>query len=572
MKKPVVAFFDSQLKGSPRGALRLFRAIAAELCTRDDIDIVVLGDPVSDDNDPLGCTFSVHDPSVWALQSGFIQHRHAPLDYLIQPMEQAAALAGGTQDSVMPRDRAPPAERSFWLTSVDHLRAAYRSAMPYHVRRALNPMARSILVTGAAGEKLARRAAGAVARRLHARPAEQVDVPVPAETETDATRGWVGVRPENAWMFTPGPVGEARFTNRDIVGSVITLDQVDVVLDFWWFHISSPSPMRGRFRPPNLRVVGWFLDAIPLRIPPWSQPQLTPSFFRRAVQEHLEMVDEVVTISNRAAQDIGLFFPHLHKPIHVVPCGIYPEDFARPAVAPVLDPALGIDPDLPLFVFIGALEPYKNLTNCLKALSLVAVREDRPVQAVIIGAITSHDLEPVMGPALEPVLQRMRVVITGMVSEAKKRAILSHATALVYASLWEGFGIPPLEAMAAGVPVVVGDTPTLRENCADLAEYCDPYDVHDIAAAIRRTLHRSPDELRGWRQRAQDHAARYTWPAAADRLVSDVFPPMRSPADPKARPEPVLAPDTKGHTSAVAGATLDSAGRPYPTPAYRGST
>ena len=81
-----------------------------------------------------------------------------------------------------------------------------------------------------------------------------------------------------------------------------------------------------------------------------------------------------------------------------------------------------------------------------------------------------------------------RVTFTGQVSDAALKQIYGTADALVLPSLYEGFGLPPVEAMAAGCPALVSRAASLPEVCQDAALYCDPLDVADMAAQLRRVL------------------------------------------------------------------------------------
>jgi glycosyltransferase involved in cell wall biosynthesis len=102
--------------------------------------------------------------------------------------------------------------------------------------------------------------------------------------------------------------------------------------------------------------------------------------------------------------------------------------------------------------------------------------------------------------------------------EALQRYV-AYADALVSTSLHEGFGLPPLEAMAAGCPCLVSNTTALPEACGDAALYCDPTNVDDVAQALHRLL--NDGELRATlRERGRQRAASFTWERCADATAA----------------------------------------------------
>ena len=103
------------------------------------------------------------------------------------------------------------------------------------------------------------------------------------------------------------------------------------------------------------------------------------------------------------------------------------------------------------------------------------------------------------------------VEVLGHVPRPRLVELLQRASALVFPSLYEGFGLPPLEAMACGCPVACSNAGSLPEVCADAACYFDPEDVAQIAKAVRDVL-ADPDP---WRVRGLERAAQFTWERAA---------------------------------------------------------
>ena len=106
----------------------------------------------------------------------------------------------------------------------------------------------------------------------------------------------------------------------------------------------------------------------------------------------------------------------------------------------------------------------------------------------------------------------------GRVPDGDLPALYGAAAALLFPSRYEGFGLPPLEAMACGTPVVASDLPVLRETLAGAAVLVEPHDTVGWAESVRRVL--SPAEGDGLRAAGRDRAAQFTWSRAADRLAA----------------------------------------------------
>lgn len=207
--------------------------------------------------------------------------------------------------------------------------------------------------------------------------------------------------------------------------------------------------------------------------------------------------------------------------------------------ARVLPTPLGVDPawfdvrpddgrggeargDLPerYLLFVGTVEPRKDLPGLLAAYRMLLDDE-----------ATGADVPPLVlvgpsgwGPALDLAgVPGDRVRSLGYLEEHQLRPVLARATALCFPSLYEGFGLPPLEALAAGTPVVASDIAAVREVAGALVDRPDPpvrlvppRDPAALAAALRRVLtDPRPDPAAG-----RAHAAGFTWRATAERTAA----------------------------------------------------
>jgi glycosyltransferase involved in cell wall biosynthesis len=153
----------------------------------------------------------------------------------------------------------------------------------------------------------------------------------------------------------------------------------------------------------------------------------------------------------------------------------------------------------PYLLAVGNVKPHKNLVRLVAAFERVAL--DIPHRLVIVGrreGLMTLDTD------VERMAERLgeRVVFTGHVTREMLERYVAGCSALIHPSLYEGFGLPPLEAMAAGRPVAVSNIASLLEVCGPEADYFDPTDVSSIAGALKRRGLASDDPAASARRRA----------------------------------------------------------------------
>lgn len=136
------------------------------------------------------------------------------------------------------------------------------------------------------------------------------------------------------------------------------------------------------------------------------------------------------------------------------------------------------------FLYVGALHPRKNIEGLLKAYDLFKNRSQQPVKLVIVGG-EMFKTGPIFRE-FRKMAHRGEVVFTGRIPDEELRLVLGSALALVFVPFFEGFGLPLIEAMGAGVPVICSDTTSLPEVGGDAALYADPRSPEQIAAAMER--------------------------------------------------------------------------------------
>ena len=168
--------------------------------------------------------------------------------------------------------------------------------------------------------------------------------------------------------------------------------------------------------------------------------------------------------------------------------------------------------DVPYVLFVGTLHPRKNLERLLRAFDRVVGRVQQPLTLALAGGIGWH--EGRLRRALAALRAPDRVRVLGYVPDQDLPALMSGALALAFPSLYEGFGLPALEAMACGTPVLASNTSSLPEVVGDAGLLVGPLDVDAIANGLERLV-QDADLRRELAARGLSRAAGFTWERAA---------------------------------------------------------
>jgi glycosyltransferase involved in cell wall biosynthesis len=239
--------------------------------------------------------------------------------------------------------------------------------------------------------------------------------------------------------------------------------------------------------------------------------------YRALVTRSIRRADVVTVPSQWVADDLLRRFPGVPPGrVRVDPPGIgaqfRPQSDDEIAVALR---RLGIE--RPYLLFVGTLQPRKNLPVLVEAYAALAARRADLPRLVLAGP-TGWGSDG-LGALLDRPGLRERIVLPGYVPDADLAPLYAGAELFLFPSLAEGFGFPPLEAMACGTPVVAADSSSLRENLAGAAELVPPEDPRALALAIERLL--ADDSGRAERRDAGLARARtFTWIELGRRLAT----------------------------------------------------
>jgi len=219
---------------------------------------------------------------------------------------------------------------------------------------------------------------------------------------------------------------------------------------------------------------------------------------------------QVLTDSQFSQEELAHYLKIRNEKIEVIPGGCEHILAIEPDHSIFADQRLAQTP----FLFaVGSSSPHKNLAMVVKA---IEESPDHSFNLVIAGGTFSKVFN-----AVESV-ESDRIVRLGYVTDAQLRALYSGAVGFIFPSIYEGFGLPPLEAMACGCPVLCSNKASLPEVCGNAAIYFDPLDVQDIGQHMHQFVNDS--ELRdSLKVRGFSRAKQYTWEKSAIMLFNTII-------------------------------------------------
>jgi glycosyltransferase involved in cell wall biosynthesis len=298
--------------------------------------------------------------------------------------------------------------------------------------------------------------------------------------------------------------GHQRLRAFTSIPRILTQKNVDIVLEPAHF---GPFMLPGRVR--RITIIH---DLTPVLFPEWHP--LTSSLVQKiALPFVLKKADRIIANSTHTEKDIWQQYPFSKEKTSVLMPGR--EAVFQPVQDEVVLAKYGIRK--PYLLYTGTIEPRKNLLTLLRAYEEFRRKQGEPVQLVLSGK-KGWKNDPLFA-ALETSTFRQDVVLTGYVERRELPALYSMARLFIYPSLYEGFGLPVLEAMSCGAPVLIAQTSSLPEVGGDAAAYFDPRSQEELAGKLL-DLNLNEDKRQKMSGLSVEQASRFNWETSARHLVS----------------------------------------------------
>ncbi len=278
---------------------------------------------------------------------------------------------------------------------------------------------------------------------------------------------------------------------------------------FHWTNFLTCSQKRGK-KVLTVHDVSFFLF-------PEYHPLKRRLTFKALFPRSLEQADQIITDSDSTKRDL---VEHFHVPadkITTVHLGVDPTfaPASEAQAAPIMAKH-GVRFGAYL-LYIGTVEPRKNLPRLIQAYHLFRANGSQSLPLVLVGA--NGWLNQDLFREIDKSRWKDHIKILGYVAKTDLPALYSGAAAFVYPSIYEGFGLPPLEAMACGAPVITADNSSLPEVVGDAALLVDAYDVEAIANAMLQVA--SDSTMReSLKQRGLARAQYFSWRRTAEQTLA----------------------------------------------------
>lgn len=186
------------------------------------------------------------------------------------------------------------------------------------------------------------------------------------------------------------------------------------------------------------------------------------------LQNACKKSDQIVTISSFSRSEIQKYLGAYKEKIQVIYPGVNVEEFS---------PKKDEEKD-PFFLFVGNRKPHKNLATLIQAFEQLSLKNYR---LVIVGKKEKlRSSDPIIDELIKRSPLRQQIDLLEEVSQEKLQKLYAAASALIFPSLYEGFGLPPLEAMASGCPVIASNAASIPEACGEAALYFDPLSIQQL--------------------------------------------------------------------------------------------
>lgn len=258
---------------------------------------------------------------------------------------------------------------------------------------------------------------------------------------------------------------------------------------------------------------------------PETMTKLSKWYFRISSVVTIWKCRTIITISDFSKQRIAERLKVCNERILCIGCGV-DEQFKHKEERK--SQVLRYDLPDEYILSLSTVEPRKNIRLLLEAYQTAVVTENREMPPLVLAGRKGWKAEHLLQQIDQEVLNKIR--FTGFIDDADLPAIYSGAKLFVFPSLYEGFGIPPLEAMTCGTPVLSSDAASLPEVLGDAAHYFESENVRELTQELIKMVNLSEEKWEVFRKKGIDRAGEYAWSREAKKLMGFLNKSSSAPA------------------------------------------
>lgn len=295
------------------------------------------------------------------------------------------------------------------------------------------------------------------------------------------------------------------------------------------YHSPYHAVPRGIRQAPGIRRFLTVHDIIPVRFPHYFglRKHFTAADFDREFNllQALESIDPQTWVICPSRATLANLGNYLHRRIDPERTAVIPwaaADRFHPCRDAALIEALRVKygiPAGPYILSLGTLEPRKNIAHLIRSFANLVAQENLPDLSLVLAGAAGWDYRPIFAEFARYPQLKQRIIFTGYIADEDLSPLYSGALVFVYPSFYEGFGLPPLEAMQCGTPVITSNTSSLPEVVGDAGLMLDPGDRDGLCQQMLK-IYQNPDWREELSTRSLERARQFSWSASARQTVA----------------------------------------------------
>lgn len=349
-----------------------------------------------------------------------------------------------------------------------------------------------------------------------------------------------------SYLTTGKPAASQCYTQKTVSIDEIESGSVFLDINSCWHTLPQRSWLLPRLKNRNVEIIVLIYDLIPITHPQFLIDQTRMKFMHYIIA-HMRYADKIITNSIAVADDVYTLYKELEmnpKPVTVIPLGADFTKRANRTVGKVSRTARSIASSGKYILTVGTIEPRKNHSVIFDAYK--EYLEDENVQLVFAGHI-GWNVDSLIDEFKSHPHYGKQIHILDNANDETIGFLYEHAFMVVFASYTEGFGLPTIEALIHGVPVIVSDIPVMHEIGGDFCEFFDPDNAEELSEIIKKYLH-DPQQY----TQQKNYISEYKipeWETTTNKIIElidmknhDQFEhkPVKQIVYLSARPEPLL--------------------------------